>query len=53
MHKASMKSINAEANVHSTDWVMHAFANEFRPRPMYAVNKVNVCSSAKGLWKGV
>ena len=30
-HKASVTGINAEANVHSADWLMRAFVNELAP----------------------
>ena len=29
-HKASVTSVNAEANVHSADWLMSVFVNELR-----------------------
>ena len=30
-HKASVTSVNAEANVHSADWLMSVFVNELNP----------------------
>ena len=40
MHKASVMSVNAEANVRGADWLMSIFVNELAPPHMYAVNKV-------------
>ena len=49
-HKASVTSLNAEANVHSADWLLSIFVKELAPpRPTYAVNKVSACCSAEGL----
>ena len=47
--KASGMSVHAEANAHSADWLMSVFVDEQAP-PTYAVNKVNVCSSAEEFW---
>ena len=30
-HKASVRSVNAEANAHSADWLMSVFVNELAP----------------------
>ena len=30
-HKAGVMSVNAEANVHSADWLMCVFVNELAP----------------------
>ena len=40
-HKASVTSVNAEANVLGADWLMSVFVNELA-LPMYAV-KVSAC----------
>ena len=31
MHKASMTNVNAEAKLHTADWLMTAFVNELAP----------------------
>ena len=45
-HKASVTSVQAEANSHNADWLMSVFVNEIA-HPVFAVIKVSACSSAE------
>ena len=48
-HKASVMSVNAEANSHSADWLMSVFVNELSPPNARSQQGQCVCGSAEGL----